>query len=362
MFKSLNIGFKLIISVSIVLILGLAMLIFIISNRVNNNITKNTEEILYITSEKYSNNIEGIFQEMISLSQSMASTLIDAFKADVKEDWDIDNITGIITNTLDNSAYANYTYMYLIDPPSYFKEESKLFLTQGGKFVMLYNDEDIYNKGGIRAIQSTDNIVDFSTIKEALTTARYGDNKVYISDPEKISLGDETFIGANITIPLFDKNKQIVGVIGMVFNFDSMSKKFLDPKSVKYEGELKYLVTSSGIIGIYNDRNVLLKNLMSINPNAQSKNAYNAIKESKNGVFDFIDMYSNDSYISVNSFDIHGKKWSILISAPKDSIFKPLKNLQLIIAFASIVFVFLFIIILYYCVQIIITSKLPIIQ
>lgn len=49
------------------------------------------------------------------------------FRSTSKEDLDIDNITNIITNTFDNSAYSNFTYLYLIDPPEYFKEESKFF-------------------------------------------------------------------------------------------------------------------------------------------------------------------------------------------------------------------------------------------
>ncbi len=65
---------------------------------------------------------------MIALNKSISGTLTEMFRSTSKEDLDIDNITNIITNTFDNSAYSNFTYLYLIDPPEYFKEESKFLI------------------------------------------------------------------------------------------------------------------------------------------------------------------------------------------------------------------------------------------
>lgn len=46
MFKSLNIGLKLIFSVAAVVVIGLVILISLITKQVSQNITKNTEDIL----------------------------------------------------------------------------------------------------------------------------------------------------------------------------------------------------------------------------------------------------------------------------------------------------------------------------
>ncbi|HBD8943356.1 TPA: hypothetical protein KLB17_001312, partial [Campylobacter jejuni] len=46
MFKSLNIGLKLIFSVATVVVIGLVILISLITKQVSQNITKNTEDIL----------------------------------------------------------------------------------------------------------------------------------------------------------------------------------------------------------------------------------------------------------------------------------------------------------------------------
>lgn len=76
-----------------------------------------------------------------------------------------------------NSAYSNFTYLYLIDPPEYFKEESKFFNTQSGKFVMLYADEEKDNKGGIKAIQASDEIANLQVVQDILKKAKYGEIK-----------------------------------------------------------------------------------------------------------------------------------------------------------------------------------------
>ncbi len=152
MFKSLNVGLKLVFSVAIVVVIGLVILISLVTKQVSQSITKNTEDIIASVSKEHAVQVQGIFNEIIALSKTVSNNLTEMFRVASKENLDIDNITNIITNTFDNSAYSNFTYLYLIDPPEYFKEKSKFFNTQNGKFVMLYVDEETNNKGGIKAI------------------------------------------------------------------------------------------------------------------------------------------------------------------------------------------------------------------
>ncbi len=114
MFKSLNIGLKLIFSVAAVVVIGLVILISLITKQVSQNITKNTEDILASITKEYATQTQGIFGEMIALNKSISGTLTEMFRSTSKEDLDIDNITNIITNTFDNSAYSNFTYFILL--------------------------------------------------------------------------------------------------------------------------------------------------------------------------------------------------------------------------------------------------------
>lgn len=69
MFKSLNIGLKLIFSVAAVVVIGLVILISLITKQVSQNITKNTEDILASITKEYATQTQGIFGEMIALNK-----------------------------------------------------------------------------------------------------------------------------------------------------------------------------------------------------------------------------------------------------------------------------------------------------
>ncbi|EAK4441800.1 aspartate chemotaxis receptor CcaA [Campylobacter jejuni] len=334
MFKSLNIGLKLIFSVAAVVVIGLVILISLITKQVSQNITKNTEDILASITKEYATQTQGIFGEMIALNKSISGTLTEMFRSTSKEDLDIDNITNIITNTFDNSAYSNFTYLYLIDPPEYFKEESKFFNTQSGKFVMLYVDEEKDNKGGIKAIQASDEIANLQVVQDILKKAKYGENKVYIGRPIKMNLEGQDFDAVNVAMPIFDRKNQVVGVIGMTLDFSDIATYLLDPKGQKYDGELRVLLNSDGF--------------MAIHPN-------------KNLVFNYIASDGDDSYAAINSFKVQDSSWAVLVTAPKYSVFKPLKKLQLIILGASFIFIFVVLGVVYYCVRKIVASRLPVI-
>ncbi|EAH6126818.1 aspartate chemotaxis receptor CcaA [Campylobacter jejuni] len=361
MFKSLNIGLKLIFSVATVVVIGLIILISLITKQVSQNITKNTEDILASITKEYATQTQGIFGEMIALNKSISGTLTEMFRSTSKENLDIDSIANIITNAFDNSAYSNFTYLYLIDPPEYFKEESKFFNTQSGKFVMLYVDEEKDSKGGIKAIQASDEIANLQVVQDILKKAKYGENKVYIGRPIRMNLEGQDFDAVNIAMPIFDRKNQVIGVIGMTLDFSAIATYLLDPKSQKYDGELRVLLNSDGFVAIHPNKNLVLKNLKDVNPNKGAQETYKAMSEGKNGVFNYIAFDGDDSYAAINSFKVQDSSWTVLVTAPKYSVFEPLKKLQLIIISASFIFIFVVLGVVYYCVRKIVATRLPII-
>ncbi|MBM0637437.1 methyl-accepting chemotaxis protein [Campylobacter sp. VicNov18] len=361
MFKSLNIGLKLIFSVATVVVIGLVILISLITKQVSQNITENTEDILASIAKEYATQTQGIFGEMIVLNKSLSGTLTEMFRSTSKEDLDIDNITNIIINTFDNSLYSNFTYLYLVNPPEYFREESKFFNTQSGNFIMLYTDSEKDNKGGIKVIQATDEIANLQVIQDIIKQAKYGENKVYIGRPIRMHLEGESFDAVNMAMPIFDRKNQVVGVVGMTLDFSAVATYLLDPKSLKYDGELRVLLQSDGLIAIHPNKDLVLKNLKNLNPNKGAQQTYQAMNAGKNGVFNYIAFDGDDSYAAINSFEVQNSSWTVLVTAPKYSVFEPLKKLQLIIISASFIFVFIVLGVVYYCVKKIVASRLPII-
>lgn len=288
MFKSLNVGLKLVFSVAIVVVIGLVILISLVTKQVSQSITENAEDIIASVSKEHAVQVQGIFNEIIALSKTVSNTLTEMFRVASKENLDMDSIINIVTNTFDNSVYSNFTYLYLIDPPEYFKEKSKFFNTQNGKFVMLYVDEETDNKGGIKAIQASDEIVNLQVVQDILKKAKYGENKVYIGRPIRMNLEDQDFDAVNIAMPIFDRKNQVVGVVGMTLDFSAIAAYLLDPKSQKYDGELRVLLNSDGFVAIHPNKNLVLKNLKDVNPNKGAQETYKAMSEGKNGVFNYI--------------------------------------------------------------------------
>ncbi|MBZ7948857.1 methyl-accepting chemotaxis protein [Campylobacter sp. RM9760] len=362
MFKSLNIASKLILSVAIVVILGLVFLIFLITDQVSQNIAKNTESIISATSKEYATHTQGIFNEMIALNKSEAYTLTDMFKSVSKDDWDIDSITNVLINLFDNSAYASYTYLYLLDPPASFKDESKFFNTKDGNFVILYIDEDIKKRGGIEVLQSVDDIVHFTVVQDIIKNAKYGEDQIYIGKAIKMNLSGKEFNGMNLAMPIFGKNNKLVGVVGLVLDFENIANYLLDSKSFLFNRQLNVLLNSEGYIAVHPNKNLILKNLMKINNRGnKTEEVYRALAEGKDGIFNYVASTNDDSYASLSSFKAGDSVWSIMVTAPKESIFAPLRKLQMLIIGASVVFVLVVLIVVYYCVRRIVGIRLPII-
>ncbi|TKX31465.1 aspartate chemotaxis receptor CcaA [Campylobacter estrildidarum] len=362
MFKSLNIASKLILSVATIVILGLIVLIFLITEQVSQNISKNTESIISTTSKEYATRAQGIFNEMIALNKSEAYTLTEMLKSTDKEDWDIDGITNILTNLFDNSAYSNFTYLYLFDPPAYFKEESKFFNTKKGHFVILYTDKEVDKRGGIEIIQSQDDITNLAIVQDIIKNAQYGEDKTYVGRAIKMNLDGKDFNGLNLAMPVFGKHNKLIGVVGLILDFEIISKYLLDPQYLLFDGQLNVLLNSQGYIAVHPNKNLMLKNLMQENNrNNQTENVYKAISEGKNGIFDYVASTGADSYASLSSFKVGNSTWSIMVTAPKESIFKPLRKLQMLIIGASLIFIFVVLAVVYYCVRRIVGIRLPII-
>ncbi|EDP6383375.1 methyl-accepting chemotaxis protein, partial [Campylobacter jejuni] len=106
--------------------------------------------------------------------------------------------------------------------------------------------------------------------------------------PIKMNLEGQDFDAVNVAMPIFDRKNQVVGVIGMTLDFSAIATYLLDPKSQKYNGELRILLNSDGLVAIHPNKNLVLKNLKDVNPNKGAQETYKAMSEGKNGVFNYI--------------------------------------------------------------------------
>lgn len=80
MFKSLSIGTKLILSVSVVVIIGITILIAIVSSRVSTNMSNQIKQTLMESSKRYANKMQGAINESAALIVGLTNSVNDEIK------------------------------------------------------------------------------------------------------------------------------------------------------------------------------------------------------------------------------------------------------------------------------------------
>ena len=112
MFKSLSIGAKLILSVSVVVIIGITILIAIVSSRVSTNMSNQIKQTLMESSKRYANKMQGTINESVALIVGLTNSVNDEIK---NGEFNLPEIETLVKATFDSSTYATYAFLYVED-------------------------------------------------------------------------------------------------------------------------------------------------------------------------------------------------------------------------------------------------------
>ncbi|ENQ4985254.1 methyl-accepting chemotaxis protein, partial [Campylobacter jejuni] len=156
----------------------------------------------------------------------------------------------------------------------------------------------------------------------------------------------------------------MIGVAGYTLDFSEVSETILDPKLDFFEGDLRFLMTDKGVITIHKNHNAILKTLGDINKDPSVELVNNAVKEHKTVIIDdYVASTGDLSYASVSSFSTanNSSHWSMVVTAPKNSVLAPLKKLEIIFIIISFFILLVILIIVYVCVKKIVGSRIPVI-
>ena len=363
LYRKLGIGAKFIIYVSNVVILGVAALALIVSDFVGDNMKKDAEDIVKNSSQKYAIYIEGAFEEMGSVLESSAKILSDLLNVtSINNPTTASVFESSTKSSLDAGAFARYGFVYLLDAPPHFAAKSRAYTTPKGNVIMLFQDTDIDKSGGIKTLQSTDAVLDFPVVQKVLKQAKYGDS-ISFGKPTKLNFGGREFVGLNIAAPIFDSQRQLVGVLGFVIDLGDVERFMLNPKDKIWENEAKALVAGDGTIAVHSSAGLALHNLSETNQHPSAQEIVKIIKSGENATLDNYTTLSNiESYASVSSFKTaDDSSYSIFVAAPKAEVLAPLYRLEWIIAGVAVVILLLAVVTVYYLVHRLLSSRLPII-
>ncbi|MGJ0157689.1 cache domain-containing protein, partial [Campylobacter coli] len=367
MFKSLNIGSKLVLSVAISVIVAIVVLISIVSSEVASFAEREAKNALFISSKRYVNYMEGILNEPIVLTKSTASSLNEIFSQ--YDQIDVNLVESIVKNTFDSSARAEYAFLYLKDPSvlSNTAAIDKNFISQDGStFAMIFSDTTLERSGGIKVIRTPNNFAQLSIIREIEQNAKYGDHdSVFFGPPTHLNYNGNEFLGINLGMPIFNNKGKLVGAIGYSLDFNEISKALLDPSLDLFEGNIRMITNDQGVIAVHNTNpGAILKNLIDINKDPSINLINDAVKEHRQIIIDnYTDSMGQPSYASITPFNTlnNSSKWSVVVTAPKKSVLAPLYKLEFIIVGVAAIALIAILVVVYFCVRKIVGARIPII-
>ncbi|MBZ7935028.1 cache domain-containing protein, partial [Campylobacter sp. B0100352/1] len=359
MFKSLNIGTKLILCAAISIIIGLAIMIFFISLQVSSNMEKQAEEAITIASKRYINYMQSALNEPIVLSNTTDMAIQDIIKDDGQVNTNI--VQNLIKNTLDGSIHTTYAFLYLKDPSILVGGDKDKFLNKDGTLSMIFYDSTLGSAGGIK-ITPYENLYQSALVLQKLEkNADFNNPHVEFGKPMKLNYGHGEFLGINFAVPLFNKSGKYIGSLGFSLEFSEMSKTLLDPKLNFHEGDQRILFSDDARFIIHENPKALLEKISDYNHSPSVKPIVEAIKGHKDLLMnDFLTSTGFLSYASVVSFSTlnDSSHWSILVTTPRSSVLAPVYKLQFSIIIIAIIFLVIVLGVIYICVRKIISSKI----
>ena len=355
-----SIGAKFIIFVSSVVIVGIVALAAIITSYTGDNMRHNAEDIVKNVSEKYAVYIGDALDKTSSVLESSSKTLNDLLAVSSLQNPATAYVfESSLKASLEVGGFARYGFIYLFDTPTSFSTRNKAYTTSKGNVILLYSKN---TNGAISVMQGMDSVIQFPIVQKILKTAKYGDRASF-GRPARLTLDGSEFIGMNIAVPLFDSQRQFVGVMGFVIDLTDIERFMLNPQDKIWQEETKAFIAQDSTIAVHSSPNLALKKLVDVNNHPVTQEIIKIVESGGTGLLEhYVTSEGVESYASVSSFSTSdGASYSIFVAAPKAGVLEPLRKLQGIITIVSLVTLLIVIATVYLLVNRILSSRLPII-
>ncbi|MCL9823079.1 methyl-accepting chemotaxis protein [Helicobacter colisuis] len=360
-FKSLSIGIKLVASIGIIMVIGLAILFIIISTRVSDSMSKSAEAIIMEASKGHTNTVEASVKEMIALNKAATNSIESIFTSTPRQNISMNQLEETIAHVLDSGSYTDYAFVYLKNPLG-FNDNGRFTKMDDGNYMALWQDKDVRSAGGITSLRVGSDL-QLNSAKKALAASSADDGKVFFGIPRKFSLSGKEFVGIGMAMTLYDENHSVIGAVGFIFNFESLAEELLDPSNELFDGSIIGLLNEDGTILVHRNESLIFKKMQDINKDPKAAEGVRAMVEGKAGVYDYVTTDKVPSYASVMPFSSVGGaiNWRIWVTAPKSSVLASLYTLEYIIAGASVIFLIIVMSFVYFHIRKNVSKRLTVI-
>lgn len=282
---------------------------------------RESSKLVANVSKRVANLIEGHFAEISAILEVSHGQVENLFDLGPNGQRDMQSM---LESAVDSSGWATYGYIYIKDPNFIANIANPKHRLSNGEFVILAKDNDLQNEGGVVILQADNIIPSFSGVQRT-----FASGKPSVGKARKVSIaGDPEQMAATLNYPITNASGQIVGVMGMLVNFDLMGADMLGSRLNVFEGDYRALASNDDIIVVHPNPEVIGKTFLDINKDESVQRLHDAITQGKDGVFPYVNYQGTLSYASVSTLNIEGDKWSSIVVAPETSIFAPVRELR----------------------------------
>ncbi|EAJ1254447.1 methyl-accepting chemotaxis protein, partial [Campylobacter lari] len=326
MLKNLKLGTKIILIIFFIVLFAISTLTALISYQSYTTLNNEAHKLISNAGARNVNKLENFFNQVSSsleFANKNINSIIEKKSINLK-----DQALDIIQNLSSTSSFISYAYIIL--------EDYSLIAQNDKNFAM--------------PMPLKQNILNSISLKDT--------DQMNISSLIVLNINGQNIYTINFSFPIYDKNKNYQGAIGILYNIDALADDLLHPRRSIFENDKKFLMTQDGLILFHSNKKFVGKNIKEIG-NFDVTPILNASMNAKRGVFDYRD--SDYEYlVGVQPFKIWNTKtyFTMATLAPKESIYESFYTLLFsMIAFSIVSLVFIGIIISYF-IKISITSKI----
>ncbi|TLD96110.1 methyl-accepting chemotaxis protein [Helicobacter jaachi] len=350
-FSSLKIGTKVVIFVISAVIVCLIGLISFVNSYTSGVLAEESKKILLNTSKRVSNLIQGYMMESrVSVALS-ATEIQDLIRLEQVSSYSSLS-ENILSDMLDENTLGIFGYVYIKNAQS-----SKYQL--GNDILMLGHDTTPNAKGGVQIVKPDPALFELKGLQEALKTG-----KMSVGNPRKIKLAGTEARVLSINMPLLDNKGAVAGVVGILLDVDELSDIVNNAKRLQvFENDYRGLLTSDAVLISHPKAEFIGMPLTEANKDSSALALKEAIEKRQETIVQYKNLEGNLSYTATAMFDVvDGVYWSVIVTAPEESIFAPVISVRNYMIFGSIVAILLVCIVVWWVIRSNITMRLHTVQ
>ncbi len=323
--KSVKIGTKITATIISAVFCCVVALVFIIDSYSEKIILNESNKLLKNTAKRAANLLQGYAHESYAVLNVSQANVQEWINNDLQsKDIFIDLIKQNMVNMLDRINSASFAYLYIKDAEfitdnNYKFGKDALFLSydstpdQAGGAGMLYKNNDVLNLDGLKKTFST--------------------QRPFVGTPRNIKINNTNFYGVSFNMPIFDKNKKIIGVIGIIMDLTSLTTDLMSDRLSVFKDDFRTLVNYDSFILAHPNKDFSGKFLGDVLDIKEPGNSdfHKAIINKEEIVTKFRNAKGVTLYTGVAIVDIWSDVdayWVVTVVAPQDSIFEPIVKLR----------------------------------